>query len=49
MKKKDNCPLCGEPTEQVVECPRCHREGCVEHCNTGGVGCLCPGCETAQG
>jgi len=41
---KDKCPLCGGHTEKIVMCPACSREGCVERCNTGGVGCMCSDC-----
>lgn len=42
---KDDCPQCGKKTEQIVECPSCAKEGCVEVCLPGGVGVICPECE----
>lgn len=39
------CPKCKEESEQLVVCPGCQINACVERCNTGGVGCLCPECE----
>ena len=44
-EEMDDCPLCGKKTEQIVECPECGAQGCVERCHPGGAGCLCPTCE----
>ena len=44
-RKVEDCPLCGGKTEQIVECPECGAQGCVERCHPGGAGCLCPKCE----
>lgn len=44
-KAKEPCPRCGQETEQVLECPVCHREGCTERCNAGGVGTPCNKCD----
>ena len=47
--KTEKCPRCGEPydpkEDQIVECPRCGREGSTACCNSGGKGCLCVECE----
>jgi hypothetical protein len=44
-RKKEECPLCGGASNQIVECPECGNQGCVERCHPGGVGCICPECE----
>jgi hypothetical protein len=38
------CPHCGEPTDRILLCPTCGREGCPE-CIPAGNGCECPECE----
>lgn len=44
-KAQGTCPRCGQPTEQILECPACHREGCTERCITGGKGTSCNECD----
>ena len=42
------CPRCGRPSQQLVLCPQCEDEGCVEHCSPGGVGVRCAACEAGR-
>ncbi|KKM90368.1 hypothetical protein LCGC14_1239340 [marine sediment metagenome] len=42
------CPKCGEPTVQLLCCPECGNDGCVELCNGAGVGSPCLDCEEGQ-
>lgn len=46
---KYNCPKCGfdyDPDEdEIIECPRCHKQGSTACCNSAGRGCLCIDCE----
>jgi hypothetical protein len=46
---KEKCPSCGEEfdpsTDEIVECPRCGKEGCTAYCCPGGNNCLCVECE----
>jgi hypothetical protein len=44
-KAKGTCPKCGQPTKQVLECPTCNSEGCVERCNAAGRGSPCNACD----
>ena len=37
--------MCGQATAQILECPTCHREGCVEKCIPGGRGTACNACD----
>ena len=42
---KVECPVCGRDTDQILTCPVCDKEGCVEECIPGGVGTMCVTCE----
>ena len=44
-KAKGTCPVCGQATSEILECPTCHREGCVEKCIPGGKGTACNACD----
>lgn len=43
--KELRCPKCDGQTKQIFECPQCGINGCVEACNTAGVGAICIECE----
>lgn len=45
MNRTETCPNCGQATENIIECPRCHTEGCIEFCIPAGVGTICAKCE----
>ena len=48
------CPYCGRAVKEadILECPRCNREGCCESlggCMPAGRNCICPECEERDG
>lgn len=45
MPDELTCPRCGVGTKQIVTCPICEEECCVEACCPGGVNTLCLQCE----
>ncbi len=42
------CPSCGDPTIEIVECPQCAKEGCTESCIPAGRNTLCLECEESE-
>jgi hypothetical protein len=43
-----NCPKCGSPSKNLIECPDCGKMGCDELCNVLGQGRPCLDCEQSQ-